>query len=312
MGWKGRLTEWVRTQGQKNTALSYFIQFIYHFFANSYIQAGISILGTIIIAVLIGTGSYGVLFWVCVVCYCIMTILSAWANEHIREKIRDTKAFQKMLYGIGTSMRTWSISLQKSASYLRNTHEKKNKEILKKLDRIDFQAAAFMICETLCSYLSKNEEKNDVYVTIFQRRETDSCEMIAHSANHEVSTYGVKYPIPPQDQAIFGKVEYHSYMFASGKKEITTFPTHDLVMEAFVIHDKSKGREENIQQYICIPISPAKLGITFLLQVDTNVPNFFGDSQKAVDDFAQNIIYPFAQMLHMMYEQARLIEQLVS
>lgn len=309
---KGRLTEWIRTQGQKGTALSYFIQFVYRFFANSYVQAGISILGTVIIAVLIGKGSYGVLFYICVGLYCVMTTLSAWANEHIREKIKDTKAFQRMLYGLGASMRSWSVSLQKSASFLRNTHEKKDKEILKKLDRIDFQAAAFTICEILSRYLSKDEQENDVYVTIFQRTGADSCEMIAYSKNHEVNTFDVKYSIPAKDKAVFGKVEYHSYVFATGEKEITSFHTHDLVMKAFVIHDKSKEREEDIQQYVCIPIAPAKLGVTFLLQVDTNIPDYFGNSKKAVNDFAQNVIYPFAQMLHMMYEQARLLEQIVS
>lgn len=307
-----RPTEWVRTQGQKNTAIAHFIQFAYRFFANSFVQAITSILGTIIIAILIGIGSYGVLFWICVILYCIVTILSAWANEHIREKIRDTKTFQRALYGMGASMRVWAISLQKTATFLKSTQEKKNKEILKKIDRIDFQAAAFVVCETLCSFLSKNE-KDDVYVTVYQRINTNSCKMIAYSADHEVSNYGIEYPIPaPCDDDLFGKIEYHSYVFHSEKKEITSFHTHELVMGAFVIHGNSEDREGNIQQYICIPISPAKLGVTFLLQVDTNIPNFFGDNKKAVNDFAKNVIYPFAQLLHMAYEQSRMIEQLVS
>lgn len=313
MNWRSRITERVRIEGQKNTAMAHFIQFAYRFFANSIVQAITSILGTIIIAVLIGTGSYGILFWACAILYCIFTILSAWANEHIRDKIRDTKTFQHALYGMGAAMRTWAISLQKTAIFLKRTQEKKNKDILEKLDRIDFQSAAFVVCQTLCSYLSKNEEKDDVYVTVYQRINTDSCKMIAHSADHEVSNYGIKYHIPaPCDDDLFGKIEYHSYVFHIGNKEITSFHTHELVMDAFVIHDKSKDREEDIQQYICIPISPAKLGVTFLLQVDTNIPNFFGDNKKAVNDFAKNVVFPFAQLLHMVYEQSRMIEQLVS
>lgn len=308
-----RPTEWIRIQGQKNTTIGHLIQFIYRFFANSFVQATTSILGTIIIAVLIGRGSYGWLFSICVILYCIFTILSAWANEHIRDKIRDTKVFQRALYGMATSMRTWAINLQKTAGFLKTTLEKKDIDILKKLDRIDFQSAACLVCETLRDTLSKNEEKDDVYVTVFQKTSPDKCKMIAYSVNYEVSSYGVEYDIPSQNEEdLFGKIEYHSYVFYSGIKEITTFHTHELVMKAFVIHSNSEEREKNIQQFICIPISPAKLGVTFLLQVDTNVPNFFGDNKKAVDDFAKNIIFPFAQILHMAYEQSRMIEQLAS
>ena len=35
-------------------------------------------------------------------------------------------------------------------------------------------------------------------------------------------------------------------------------------------------------------------------------------SKKAVDDFAENTIYPYAQALLMAYEQSRVIAQLTS
>ena len=313
MGWLSRLTEWIRIEGQKDSATGHLIQFTYRLFANTYIQAITSILGTVIIGVLIGIGSYGRLFWICVVLYVVFTLLIAWANNHIQNKIRDTKTFQSALYGMGATMRSWAISLQKAAKYLKNTKEEKDINILKQLGDTDFQSAAFAVCQTLSSYLSKSGENDDVYVTVYQRINRDSCKMIAHSADHEVSNYGIEYPIPaPSSDNLFGKIEYHSYVFYSGKKEITSFHTHEQVMKAFVIHGNSEEREGDIQQYICIPISPAKLGVTFLLQVDTNVPNFFGDNEKAVNDFAKNIIFPYAQFLHMVYEQSRMIEQLVS
>ena len=134
--------------------------------------------------------------------------------------------------------------------------------------------------------------------------------MIAHSAKHEVTSYDKKYPILPDHKDQFGEVEYHTYVFAKGIKEVTSFHTKELVQEAFCVHESCEEREKSIQQYICIPISSAGLGVTFLLQVDTNEQNLFGTNKTAVDDFAKNTIYPYAQLLHMIYEQARVIEQL--
>ena len=68
--------------------------------------------------------------------------------------------------------------------------------------------------------------------------------------------------------------------------------------------------EENIQQYICIPITPSNMDVTFLLQLDTCVKDYFGDSIESVNEYIIENIYPFAQFLYMIYEEARTIEQL--
>lgn len=159
-----RLTEWVRKKGTEDTAFAHFIQFVYLFFANSYVQAIVSIVGTVVIAVMIGQAYYGIWFWVA-----------------------------SGLYAI-----------------------------------------------------------------------------------------------------------------------VTSFHTRELVKDAFCVHEACAERENGIHQYICIPISPAGLGVTFLLQVDTNEQGLFGSSKTAVNDFGKNTIYPYAQLLHMIYEQSRVIEQLTA
>lgn len=310
-----RLTEWVRKKGTEETAFAHFVQFTYLFFSNSYIQAIVSIVGTVVIAVMIGLAYYDIWFWVASGFYVVATFLIAWANQHVRQKIKDTQAFQNALYGLGATLRCMAIPLQKCAKTLRNTDSKKRVACIKSNTEIDFQSAAFAVCEKLRDTLSRKEEKDDVYVTVFQKKEENGnsyCKMIAHSAKHEVSGYDTQYPILPEHKEMFGKIEYHTFVFAAGIKEVTSFHTHELVQEAFCVHEARAEREKSIHQYICIPISPAGLGVTFLLQVDTNERGLFGMSKTAVDNFGKNTIYPYAQLLHMIYEQSRVIEQLTT
>ena len=74
-------TDRVRTQGQKDTAISHAIQFIYRAFANNYIQAITSILGTIVF--LIGIQIF---FWICIILYCLSAVLIAWPKNTLVEK----------------------------------------------------------------------------------------------------------------------------------------------------------------------------------------------------------------------------------
>ena len=77
-------TDRVRTQGQKDTAISHAIQFIYRAFANNYIQAITSILGTSVI--LIGIQFFGIFFWICIILYCLSAVLIAWPKNTLVEK----------------------------------------------------------------------------------------------------------------------------------------------------------------------------------------------------------------------------------
>lgn len=314
-------SDWVRKKVSEDTAFSHLIQFTYHIFANTYVQAFISLIGAIGIS---NFPNRGLWFWVTIGVYVVATLLIAWANQHIREKIKDTKAFQNSLYGLGAALRTTAVSLQKSARELKQASDNKThtKQVVANIvagadSNISFQTVAFTVCASLRERLSKRAEKDDVYITVFQRFNDDpayangSCRMIAYSSEYEVTSYGKKYPIFASGKAEYGKIPYHSYVFSKEIKEVTAFCTHEQVGEAFHLHEGCENREKKIQQYICIPIMPAGLGVTFLLQVDTSEKGFFGTSQLAVEDFAKNTIYPYAQLLHMIYEQSRVIEQLI-
>lgn len=137
--------------------------------------------------------------------------------------------------------------------------------------------------------------------------------MIAYSEKHEPTSFDKKYKIPDHaefSEDLFGKIEYHSYLFASGRKDISVLVNRNEVKKAFILHDYCGDREDKIAQYICIPISPVGLGVTFLLQIDTVTPGKFGSDEHSMMEFVNNVIYPFAQFLHMIYEEGRTIEQL--
>ena len=81
--------------------------------------------------------------------------------------------------------------------------------------------------------------------------------------------------------------------------------------EWFLEHDECAERESKIQQYIGIPISLPKLGVIFLLQIDTPVPKLFGKNEEEIKEFAKVGIYPYAQFLYMAYEQSRATQALI-
>lgn len=307
-----RAAEWVRTQSQNDTAFSHAIQFVYLVFANTYTQALTSILGAVIISVLIGVQSFGIFLWTCIFLYCLSTILIACANKHIKGKAKDVQAFQHALYGMGTSLRSWALSMERATKLLKKGSISAKKCNLENLN-IDFEAAACLVCETLCSNLSRNGEKDDVFVTLYERIDNDECKIIAHSLNYEQNTHDYENTIPkPCDSVASGEIAGHPYVFYPGKKEIIALHNHDLVMESFGTNGNYGKFGRDIQQYICIPIVIQMSDIMFLLQVDTNVPNFFGNNKKAVKDFAKNIIYHYAQLLRMMYEQSCVINEIIS
>lgn len=213
------------------------------------------------------------------------------------------------LVGLSTVLKSWAVSMRKCAKGIwGNSRPAQEKDF----SGIDFQAAAFTVCKELHTVLSRTCDSEEIYITVFQRiREdgSDVCSMIAYSTIDEPNSYGDKYDIAAAQGKEFGTVEFHTYYFASGHKEIKAFVNAEEVKKAFVEHSCSSEREENIQQYICVPISPAKKGATFLIQIDTSIPGLFGKDTKSAVKFAKESIHPYAQFLHLVYEENRTIEQ---
>ena len=208
-------------------------------------------------------------------------------------------------------LRYYAVEYQKVAK--KNIKEKntylKNNNLL---SVTSFQQASFAVCEHLRSFLSTKTGHDDIYITIFQQEIINNksvCRMIAYSCPYEPSHYGKIYDVGKYSENDLTKVEFFRYLFSIQKKEPTCLATNEQIVSNFKKHEtRSKNieyREDYLQQYIGVPITIAKQGVVFLLQVDTVTKDLFGTNEKELKEFANSAIYPFAQFLHMMYEQQR-------
>lgn len=305
----------VRQKAHRDSAANHFVQFAFRFFSNEIVSGVATIIGTVVIALMVGMGYYKWGFWVISGVYCLAIICIGWANGYAKQKLQDITHFQTALRGMGSVLRAWAITLQRATvQFKKIDFEKEKRAVDCTIATMDFQSAAFLVCEKLQELLTRLGTLNDIYVTVYQRMKdecgTDYCKMIAYSQNHEPTGYTRKYTIPPAEEAIFGDIELHSYIFASGETDTIVLPNKEAVQKAFELHLGCEAREQNICQYIGIPIVPGGMGVTFLLQVDTSIPSFFGDSEEGMKEFSNNVINPFAQFLHMIYEQGRTVELL--
>ncbi len=313
-GLYNRIRNFALRNTKEESAISFFMGFLYRLFTNEIVDAVMNILGTVAISIMTGVGYYGIFFFICVILYSLSLLLMACAKRYQREKLIENRILKQALFGVNGTLREWAIELQKSAKLVLNLKKRSLDAMRRSVASINFQSAAFVVCVNLRNNLTKYYDNDNIYITIFQKQVTDEgmfCKMIAYSEEHEPSTYGEPYYIPEYREDLLGNIEYHSYLFSVNKTDIAVLPDHKSVEKSFVPHQKSAEREEEIQQYIGIPIAPAKLGVTFILQVDTNIPYLFGKDKHTVTLLAKTAIYPFAQFLHMIYEQSRTIEQLI-
>lgn len=310
-----KLKEWLLAQKNKDSLVSDTIRFLYNLFSNGITEAIITIIGTVLIALLIGIQYFGPFFWIVIGIYVVSVLLMGLARIYQQERLKDVSSLKQSLLCADAILYAWAVRLQKCAKSIYDSSEKTSKSIKRDIREINFQNAAFFVCENLEKHLTKYYEDDNIYVTVYQKYLNDNneeaCKMIAYSGNHEPASYGSPYKIPEYDEELFGKIEYHTYLFSRNNNEISVLCDKYEVEKAFVKHHENQEREEQIQQYIGIPIAISKLGVTFLLQIDTNIPFLFGKDKYTVKKFSKIAIYPFAQFLHMVYEEARTIDQII-
>lgn len=315
-----RVRKFALEKSMDGTLFASIILLLYRLFTSVIVDAIITILGTVVIAIMIGRGYYRWPFWICVFVYMILVVLMAWAKGYQKERLKEYRILKQALLGVDGTLRMWSDELHNHANAIMNLKIKTQSYIREEAEKIDFQHACFLVCNNIWTRLTKYYENENIYVTVFQKNkqfdkrtneEKSTCRMIAYSGNTIPSSFNEVYKIPTYTDDLKGTVEYHSYLFSANNTNICVLPDRESVKKNFVIHQRCAEREEAIQQYIGIPIAPAGLDVTFILQVDTNIPNLFGKDKEEVTLLAQTAIYPFAQFLHMTYEELRMIAQIV-
>ena len=302
-----------------NNFFSHLVWIVYYIFSQEIVSSLISVIGTVVIAVKIGKNEYDALFIFLVVIYIIGLFLTALAHNYARNKITNFNLFKQSLYGIDETLKAWADSLKISAEHIYNARPKDR--IQPFLEYVDFQTAAFFVCQKLNSNLKVVCRNENVYITVYQKyniqgktgvqSEYCKCKMIGYSDNHEPASFNTKYDVPDFDPKLKKKIPFHSYLFSSGKNDIVALSDRKGIDEWFLEHDENAERESKIQQYIGIPISLPKLGVIVLLQIDTPVPKLFGKNEEEMKEFAKVGIYPYAQFLYMAYEQSRATQALI-
>ena len=305
---------------RRDNAFSYLIHFLYEAFSNEIFNAIANILGTVVIAIFISRGYYGLWFGLGVALYIIIIFLSAFSRNYARNRQKQLRMYTQSLYGLDEILRAWADTLEKSSAHI------KNAELFERigpfLEDFDLQNAAIFVCKKLFSHISAACGNNNVYVTVYMQikkckfkhgyiYEKNINKMIACSGIHGSSSWGEEYEIPQYfNKSLKKEVPYHSYIFASGDNAIRVLSNKQEVEEYFVPHKKSKSREQGIQQYIGIPISVPDFGILLLLQIDTDIPKLFGKDRQEMKEFAASAIFPFSQFVYMAYEQSNMTEAL--
>ena len=305
-----KIRSFAKKHASYNNAFSSFLVFLYKVFISEFTHILISIIGTIVIGIMLAIKYFGFWFFITMVIYITLLFLSAISNKYKTERMLETKMLHQSLYGVSQILYSWSICLQKCAKKVANSKKSKSElEII--LSETDFQAAAFTVCEKLRNNLTKYCNNDDIYITVYQKYKKGNdvyCKMIAYSTENEPSSFNEEYPIPNYSKDLLGKIPYHSYLFSLNSTNIAILSNHESIKKNFVPHDINKEREDELQQFIALPISPAKKGVLFILQIDTCNKNLFGNDKREIESFVKIALLPYSHFLHMIYEEVETIE----
>jgi len=254
-------------------------------------------------------------YWIPLIIFCILyllfEILILIANHHKHSKMKDVQCFQSALASHANVNAFIANSLYKFTK--RFVNQRKNNQtiplqIVK--DIAGFQEFAFAVCKDIYDVIKDLFKCEQPQVTVFQKFTNTSgdkhIQMIAYGTFNNVipSSYSEPY-------ILSGSLErFDEKIFGSKEAKIRTLHNKDAVRENFKISEHSKAREEAICQYIGVPIKDSSGEIVFLLQIDVNEENTFGKSELALKELAENVFFPFAQLLYATYEHERMLETL--
>lgn len=174
----------------------------------------------------------------------------------------------------------------------------------------DFQGMCFSICDKLCELIVSKFDCKDCEVTVFQRFEDDEkgnseyVKMIAYHNNQSStpSSYSKKYYLDQLDN-----IPYFISIFNKPDANIVTLCNKKEINSNFNFLDESRTREQNICQYICVPIRTNRSKTEIILQIDVSKEKCFGRKNKNLKNFAEEVIVPFANIIHCNYEQDLLL-----
>lgn len=325
-----RLKEFLR----KDTAPAHLVAAIIRILRHWFSQAILSLLGTIVIAVLIGQGRYDGVFWTSCVLYCLLLVGIAFCKEYDssiqkdlaaeNSSLKDEKKRVEEKLNKHTAL-VQSLTVMHAAAgkdIYRIARQVKHQGWIVKIDSIrevfGFQKMCMQTCREVYNFCKHQHPEKEYYVTLFQRIETDGknkdrCRMIAFANKDGIEplSYRDEYPIvkiKSKPESKETKVPLHTQIFAEDELKNCIITDPEEIRRRFVIHGKNKTREDQIKAYIGIPAKVCNRGVTFLLQIDCNCEKGFGENKSDAEELAETIFKPYVSYLSMIYEFDRMNE----
>lgn len=278
-------------------------------FTNDFINAIFNILMPCILSIRCTVYEDNFTWWVSTLTICgviaifniVSTIIKSFRNKNTRQLTIVYDCYEEHS-AINNKFATKIYKLSKAI----NEFIENNTPISKtSLDKIaDFQTFSFSICESIHTMLCKELGKDILCEVTLMKKENNKIKMVAYANNDNKapSSYNTDFVLA-EDNICFVR------LFKDLNGEILSLPTKKDVTDNFVKLPGSIKREDEICQYIGIPIKTNRNSIELLLQVDVSKPKVFGKNKKQMDSFAKNILYPYAMLLHKSYERDFIFNQ---
>lgn len=308
----GKIINKLREISHEDTGLGHFIRTCYMVLGHPLTNAFFTVLGPIIISIPISKQYFGILFWIPLIFFIVIVILIAAVQQYNRKKESNIKWFIKSIEGFAKIGRQLTAHTRKLTKYIFTT-DKKSVSIRDIKEKNGLQNIAMSVCGILYEMIKSMDDKHSnisPYITVYAKfpktGATDGsciCKMIAYEniTHEEPTSYG--YPYDVKDDTC-----YHSRIFNNKDLSIRILNGKQDIKDNFTFHEGATNREQEIEQYIGIPINVNEAGICILLQIDINIPNFFGDSKSTIEEFVRHIFLPYSHMLSVAYENERLYE----
>lgn len=233
----------------------------------------------------------------------LINLTCIWA-EHLQNKQNKLLNYFALVYEIHSKLQSsTSTKLYRVNKKLTKTIREGELEKGEINSIADFQTLSFDICNEIHSFILDYFNCEDSEVTIFQRFTSDNSEfvtMIAYknSQNRQPATYGQKFYLSQKKKnPLFVKI------FKDINADIKVLHNKKAVKNEFSFFSESFNREQQICQYIGIPIRTNRNKVELLLQIDVSKSGTFGIRYKTVKKYAEEIFLPFATLLHCSYER---------
>ena len=248
---------------------------------------------------------------ICIIVFNIYYCIIKWLK---------TKRFKKVkLYSL-SSVSKGEFS-EEFATNLYREH-KDIKEYISKGDNIDitvirkntnFQAISFDICRKIYDVI-KECGCSDCVVTVLQRFQnegkgkSDYVKMIAFAgkSGYRSRTYDEKYSFKVNSKNYNEFKETVFYKLFENNEDLILLKNKKEIKKNFNFLEKSRKREEKICQYIGIAIRTNRGNVEFVLQVDVSKPYVLGITKNQMKSFSDEILMPYAKLLHHLYENEML------